>query len=303
MRALLIILNKDNAEGLKRCLESLSNQTTKEFDVLVLDGASKDNSEEVAKSFKVEFRVQRRLGGTGFARVEGCEYAIKNGYDVVIWGDSENVYYPDYVEKILIAAEDAEVVGGVPVVRGGFFAHAFAWYHAIHLVFPISKMHIPGNNRAERVEIYGKLMYPESRRAEDYGFTLLAIKKKLKLKQEVVDAKVKVSLPEKFSEIIAWQKARAKGVAEAAKIVGVFPFDSVVWLTIFLPFILLPFNLTLSVLSFIAIFLFSLLVFFRSLKFLERPKKIYFFAPLFGLVLHSAFNLLSLLHYLRLKIF
>jgi len=146
-------------------------------------------------------------------------------------------------------------------------------------------------------------MYPESRRAEDYGFTLLAIKKKLKLKQEVVDAKVKVSLPEKFSEIIAWQKARAKGVAEAAKIVGVFPFDSVVWLTIFLPFILLPFNLTLSVLSFITIFLFSLLVFFRSLKFLEKPKKIYFFAPLFGLVLHSAFNLLSLLHYLRLKIF
>ena len=51
MKALVIILNKNNAGNLKKCLESLVNQTAeigKDFDVLVLDGASTDNSKDVA---------------------------------------------------------------------------------------------------------------------------------------------------------------------------------------------------------------------------------------------------------------
>ncbi len=41
MRALLVILNKDNAEALEKCVESIErmNGLCKDFDVLILDGA------------------------------------------------------------------------------------------------------------------------------------------------------------------------------------------------------------------------------------------------------------------------
>jgi glycosyltransferase involved in cell wall biosynthesis len=312
MKALVVILNKDNAKGLKDCLNSLVNQSARiceDFDVLILDGASKDDSEKIAMFFTkkypcVSFRVQKKLGGTGFARVEGCEYAITQGYDAVIWGDSENYYSVDYVKKILRALEEADVAGGRPVVRGSFFAHAFTWYHAIHAMFSaVGDRHIPGNNRAEKVEIYKKAMYPESRRAEDYGLSLILMKKGIRLKHKVVEADVRVSLPESFSEVLAWQKARAIGAAEAAFIAGIFPYDLLIWLPALLPFPLLLIHPAGGLMLLALVFIASLVVFTKSMKFLERPRKRYFFAPFVGLLIHSAYNLLSLFHYLKLKIF
>ncbi|MEM0350522.1 MAG: glycosyltransferase family 2 protein [Archaeoglobaceae archaeon] len=290
-----------------KCLKNV-NQTLeicRDFDVLIIDGASKDSSKEVVEKFSklypcVKFKVQEKLGGTGFARREVCRYALNNGYDVVVWGDSENFYSRDYVEKILIALKDCDVAGGIPVVRGNFFAHAFAWYHAIHLIFGIWRWHIPGNNRAEKVKIYEFCEYPESRRAEDYGFSLLLIKKGIKLRHKVVNARVIVSVPEKIGEIINWQKARVKGCAEALRIVEFRPYDLLAWSSILPLFLisifLLPFS-SIALLFPIFLTLFSLFLYIKSSRFIEKPRKIFFFAPLIGILIHSAFSILGLYHY------
>ncbi|WP_202320011.1 glycosyltransferase [Archaeoglobus neptunius] len=310
MKTLVVILNKDNAEGLKACVDSLISQTVRiceDFDVLVLDGGSSDLSEEVVRELSlpcVIFKVQERLGGTGYARVEACDYALKRGYDVVIWGDSENVYFPDYVEKMLEALKSADAVGGKPVVRGGFFAHAFAWYHAIHAIIPrLVEKHIPGNNKAERVEVFRTVMYPESRRAEDYGFSLVLMKRGIKLRQKLADARVFVSLPESWRGIFAWQRARAIGASEAAHEAGVFPADGLIWMPALIPFFILPVFPLLSLLLISFVFIFSLFIFYRSRDYLESPKKRYFFAPFVGILIHSAYTFISLLHYIKLKIF
>ncbi len=310
MKALVVILNKDNAKGLRRCIESLINQSARiceDFDVLVLDGASSDESEDVVKSFSnpcIRFKVQEKLGGTGYARVEACRYALSQGYDVVIWGDSENIYHPDYVKKMLDCLKYADAAGGLPIVRGGFFAHAFAWYHAIHAIVPkLAEVHIPGNNKAEKVEIFRKVMYPESRRAEDYGFSLILRKKGIKLRQKLTDAKVLVSLPESLGEVHKWQMARAKGVAEAAHEIGVFPSDALIWLAALLPIPLVFVYPPLSLSLFLLLFLTSTAIFVRSAKYIEKPRKRYFFAPFFGILIYSVYSLISLLHYLKLKIF
>ena len=311
MKGLVVILNKDNAEGLKKCIESLVNQTAKiceDFDVLILDGASSDSSENVVKSFLeypcISFKIQKKLGGTGFARVEACNYALSNGYEVVIWGDSENVYFNDYVDKMLRSLGTADVVGGLPVISGGFYAHAFAWYHAIHAIIPrLARRHIPGNNRGERVEIFKKVMYPESKRAEDYGFSLALMKSGVKLKQKLVDARVRVSLPNKLGDIHKWQMARAKGAAEAALQAGVFPYDSIIWLTALSPVILAPVSSLASLFLLLMIFFVSIVIFIKSLRYIEKPKKRFFFAPFCGIIIYSTYTLISLLYYLRLKIF
>ncbi|MEM0202758.1 MAG: glycosyltransferase family 2 protein [Archaeoglobaceae archaeon] len=310
MRALMVILNKDNAEKLGECLESLVNQTAKlcdDFEILVLDGASKDDSPRVAESFAkrypcVKFKVQEKLGGTGYARREVCDLALKDGYDVVIWGDSENVYSRDYVEKILKALEDCEVAGGVPIVRGNFFAHAFAWYHAIHIIFNIYDKHIPGNNKAEKTRVYEICKYPESKRADDYGFSLLLMKKRIKLRQRIVDARVFVSVPETMREVFKWQRARVKGCAEALRLVDFKPYDLLAW-SLFLPLLVfsllaVPFSPIFAVIPLLLV-AFSIWVFFKSLKFIEKPRKLFFFAPLIGFAIHSLFSILGLYYYLK----
>ncbi len=314
MRALVVILNKDNGVMLRDCLNSLVRQTAglcRNFEVLVMDGGSNDCSRDVAAEFErsyecVKFRVQSKLGGTGFARREACEYALENGYDAVIWGDSENIYEEDYVEKMINALNDSDAAGGIPVVRGGFYAHAFAWYHAIHLIIPgLAKKHIPGNNKAERVNLFSRFMYPESRRAEDYGFSLLLLKKGVKLKQKVVDARVHVSLPERIAEIIRWQKARARGAAEAAKLVGVLPYDAIAWAAMDVVFAILAIASFITVLPLVVyaalLFMLSMYFFVSTWKYLEKPKVRYFFAPFIGLIIYSAFSLLSLFYYLKVN--
>lgn len=47
MKLSIITINKDNAEGLRRTMESISAQTFKDFEYIVVDGASTDGSVEV----------------------------------------------------------------------------------------------------------------------------------------------------------------------------------------------------------------------------------------------------------------
>ena len=313
MRALLVILNKDNGPALRECLKSIEEMEglCTDFDVLILDGASRDDSAEIAKGYEekypcIRFKVQEKLGGTGFARRESCNYAVENGYDAVVWGDSENVYSPKYMRAMMDKLVDNDAVGGVPRVRGGFYAHAFAWYHALHLVIPgLYRVHIPGNNKGERVDIYEKVQYPETLRSEDYGFSLLLRKRGIVLRQDVAEeAIVRVSLPENFREVRAWQRARAKGVAQVLRDIGVKPWDNVGWAMISLFFLifaaLLPFSFWPLVIYTILFLLGSLWVFARSLRYIESPKLRYFLAPAFGLILYSVYSLKAVWIYLRI---
>ncbi len=312
MKALLVILNRNNAGPLEKCLESVVNMQglCESFDVLILDGASTDNSAEVAEKYTKEyhcisFKVQERLGGTGFARTEACDYAVENGYDAIIWGDSENIYSENYAVALLDRLNENDAVGGVPVVQGGFYAHAFAWYHALHLVIPnLYRVHIPGNNKAEKVSIYSEVQYPETVRSEDYGFSLLLRKKGITLKQDVApNAKVKVSLPENFKEVRAWQRARAKGVAQVLRRVGVAPWDNVGWAFIFLFFLifglLIPLSFYPLLIYTVLFFLGAIWVFFRSLPYIEKPSMKYFFAPAVGLLIYSIYSLKAVWQYIR----
>ncbi len=314
MRALLVILNKDNAVSLEKCLDSIARMDglCEFFDVLILDGASRDNSEEIARRYEkeypcIKFKVQERLGGTGYARREACDYAISEGYDAIVWGDSENVYSPRYMRAMVDSLAEKDAVGGVPVVQGDFYGHAFAWYHALHLVIPnLYRVHIPGNNKGERVEICEKVKYPETVRSEDYGFSLLLRKMGIRLNQDIAkDAVVHVSLPGNFKEVRAWQRARSKGVAQVLREIGVAPWDNLGWSMLFLLFIvfalLIPFSYLPLLLYSILFFLGSLWIFVRSARYIKEKKIRYFFAPAFGLLVYSIYSLRAVWLYIKIK--
>lgn len=230
-RVLLVLLNKDNCDGLRRALETLEKQEGCTicdcFDVLIMDGHSTDESEKVADEFRkrhpcIRFIKQRIMGGVGPARAEVIRYAMDHGYDYILWGDSENIYRSDYVTSILSCLNRrCDVVSGFSLVRhSSIWSRLFYWYHAYHLLFKyVRERHAPGNNKLVATRVYREVMYPPSSRSDDFYFSVLALKKGLKFCY-CPGAVVEVSMPKTFEEVRSWQRSRVKGLVEGAYMIG-----------------------------------------------------------------------------------
>ncbi len=252
VKVLVVILNKDNAEGLKKVLNSLVNQVggcriCECFDVLVLDGGSKDHSLKVVEEFRrkyscISFKVQEVLGGVGPARLEAIKYALNNGYEYMVWGDSENAYREDYITKILSSPEDCDVVSGKPLIRcESLFEKLFFWYHAYHVLFKyVRRRHAPGNNKLVKTYTYFKSLYLPIIRTDDFYFSIIALKKNIKFCYNE-DAVVTVTLPDSWEGIKSWQRARVLGSVQGAILLDMkLPPDFMPWFLFSLyPFYLL----------------------------------------------------------------
>ena len=55
MKLSIITINRNNAAGLEKTLQSVTDQTFKEFEYIVVDGASTDGSVEVIKKYESKF--------------------------------------------------------------------------------------------------------------------------------------------------------------------------------------------------------------------------------------------------------
>lgn len=93
------------------CLESLSWQKTKyEFEVLVIDNNSRDNTAEIARSFKDKLNVRvirERTQGRGMARYRGFEEAKG---DVIFSTDADTILPQNWIEKFMKYFQNDKVV-------------------------------------------------------------------------------------------------------------------------------------------------------------------------------------------------
>lgn len=94
---------------LKKCLDSIINQTLKEIEVIVINNKSTDKSEEIALSYKERVRYYYLdKKGVGLARNFGIEKA-KGEY--VLFFDSDDYMREDMCEKLYLLAhkEDLDI--------------------------------------------------------------------------------------------------------------------------------------------------------------------------------------------------
>ncbi|MCX6210283.1 MAG: glycosyltransferase family 2 protein [Bacteroidetes bacterium] len=74
----IITVNRNNAIGLKKTIESVISQTNKNFEYIVIDGASKDDSNNIIKSYegKISFWISEEDTGIYNAMNKGIKKAI-----------------------------------------------------------------------------------------------------------------------------------------------------------------------------------------------------------------------------------
>ena len=106
MKVSIILPTYNNARTLKECLESITLQDYKNYEILVIDGGSSDDTLRIAKEFKCKiiknpFRVEEK------ARLMGISKA-KN--ELLLFIDADNVLIgSDFITKMVKPFEDKEI--------------------------------------------------------------------------------------------------------------------------------------------------------------------------------------------------
>jgi glycosyltransferase involved in cell wall biosynthesis len=124
MRLSIISINRNNATGLGKTLKSVANQTFKEFEYIIVDGASTDNSVEVIKAHESEFVHLKWLSepdkGIYNAMNKGLQMA--SGEYVQILNSGDMLASANVIERMLKALDEK----GNPAILYGNMIKAFA---------------------------------------------------------------------------------------------------------------------------------------------------------------------------------
>ena len=92
-----IVIPVYNVEDyIKECLDSIMNQTFKDYEVIVVNDGTKDNSMDIVKKYKVK-TINQENGGLSAARNNGAKHA-KGEYLLFI--DSDDTIEPDLLKEL-----------------------------------------------------------------------------------------------------------------------------------------------------------------------------------------------------------
>lgn len=118
-----ITINRNNAPGLEKTLKSVSDQTFKEFEYIIIDGASTDGSVEVIKKYEAEFAHLKWVSepDTGIYNAMNKGLRMASGDYIQILNSGDCLAAPDMVERMLTALEKA----GNPTILYGNMVKCF----------------------------------------------------------------------------------------------------------------------------------------------------------------------------------
>ena len=115
----VIVVNYNGAKYLQTCLSSIEQQTYPNYETIVIDNASTDNSEEYIRQYFPKITLIQAERNLGFAR--GNNLAIKSALDqkadYVFLVNNDTELESDLIEQLIKTAERDPSVGIVsPVV-------------------------------------------------------------------------------------------------------------------------------------------------------------------------------------------
>ena len=110
MKFSIVIPNYNSAKWIIRLLDSIKNQTYKDYEVIIVDDISQDNSVDLIKKYKglninlIELNKKRFNGGTRNVGVE----AAKGDY--VLFADCDDFFYSNKAFEVIAKIIDARLL-------------------------------------------------------------------------------------------------------------------------------------------------------------------------------------------------
>lgn len=109
MKLSIITINRNNSAGLEKTIKSVANQTYKDFEYVIIDGASTDNSEEVIRKYEAEFSHLRWVSepDSGIYNAMNKGISMATGEYIQILNSADCLAVSDVTERMLVALEKA----------------------------------------------------------------------------------------------------------------------------------------------------------------------------------------------------
>ena len=114
----IITINRNNAEGLKRTLDSVKSQTCQEFEHIIIDGASTDGSVEIIKEYVHQLEIgDRKLEFYWVSEPDGGVYQAMNkgirkakGEYCLFLNSGDFLIAPDVLERVFTQDIKADII-------------------------------------------------------------------------------------------------------------------------------------------------------------------------------------------------
>lgn len=108
----IITINYNNREGLRKTIESVVNQTFRDFEYIVIDGGSTDGSVEVIKEYadRIDYWVSEKDKGIYDAMNKGIDRA--NGAYCQFLNSGDSFHSTNVLEQVLPSLDGTDIVVG-----------------------------------------------------------------------------------------------------------------------------------------------------------------------------------------------
>ena len=112
MTVSVVTINYNHADGLRRTIESVVAQTSKDYEFIVIDGGSADGSVDVIKEYadKIDYWVSEPDGGIYPAMNKGVRVA--HGEYCIFMNSGDEFYTKDVIESIVNLQINEDIVCG-----------------------------------------------------------------------------------------------------------------------------------------------------------------------------------------------
>lgn len=109
MKLSIVTINRNNATGLEKTMRSVAAQTFKEFEYIVIDGASTDNSVEVIKKLEPEYAHLKWVSEPDMGIYNAMNKGLRmaSGDYIQILNSGDCLAADDMTERMLMALEKA----------------------------------------------------------------------------------------------------------------------------------------------------------------------------------------------------
>lgn len=117
MKLSIITINFNNEKGLKKTLESVSIQTYKNFEFIIIDGGSTDNSVNIIKEYQPIITYWLSEPDKGIYNAMNKGIAQAHGEYCIFMNSGDTFYDASTIEKSLPYLDGTAIVSGYTLYR------------------------------------------------------------------------------------------------------------------------------------------------------------------------------------------